>query len=288
MGGDAAHHASRCHYTVSIHAPHGGRPPSASAAPRRGFRSTPPHGGRPAPIAPAPSAPLQMFRSTHPHGGRLGARSALGQKGRGRKGFDPRPRMGGDKIRRLPRTQRSRRVSIQPPAWGARTVAWRDRNDTAGAVSIHAPAWGATGAVWTGIKFHAESFDPRPRMGGNSSSLGRYATRRHGFDPRPRMGGDRKAAAAAVEPSSEFFDPRPRMGGELRPAFQHVAETAKRFRSTPRGGGGERRLIALKSGVSIHAPAWGATSPAEEYYDDDDCGDSIHAPAWGATYFTTF
>ncbi|MFR3226789.1 MAG: hypothetical protein ACLTNY_07515, partial [Blautia massiliensis (ex Durand et al. 2017)] len=37
-------------------------------------------------------------------------------------------------------------------------------------------------------------------------------------------------------------------------------------------------------GISIHAPAWGATDIPCVRHDED--GISIHAPAWGATVFS--
>ena len=76
--------------------------------------------------------------------------------------FNPRPRMGGDRIGSLVQARMT--------------------------VSIHAPAWGATAEPRS---LRAGCFDPRPRMGGDE----RF--RRHGdpssFDPRPRMGGDQAA-----------------------------------------------------------------------------------------------
>ena len=56
----------------------------------------------------------------------------------------------------------------------------------------------------------------------------------------------------------------------------------KRFNPRARVG---RDLIEIRTGagesVSIHAPAWGATTVVE--MGDAWTGVSIHAPAWGAT-----
>ena len=57
------------------------------------------------------------------------------------------------------------------------------------------------------------------------------------------------------------------------------------FQSTPpRGGRRERRVIVADLvGVSIHAPAWGATVVTA--IDESNSDVSIHAPAWGATVY---
>ena len=47
------------------------------------------------------------------------------------------------------------------------------------------------------------------------------------------------------------------------------------------GGDGIRRKCRQPPGVSIHAPAWGATDVAGVRI--VGLGVSIHAPAWGAT-----
>jgi hypothetical protein len=55
-------------------------------------------------------------------------------------GFNPRPRVGGDRVKH--EGDRKHHVSIHAPAWGATTCPpWAS---AACGVSIHAPAWGAT------------------------------------------------------------------------------------------------------------------------------------------------
>ena len=101
------------------------------------FRSTPSHGGRPE-IQQRDMSP-SSFRSTPSHGGRR----ATGRSGRGREaGFDPRPRMEGD--RRHDALQYARL-----------------------SVSIHALAWRATSSR-IGATPRSSGFDPRPRMEGDS------------------------------------------------------------------------------------------------------------------------
>ena len=186
-----------------------------------------------------------LFRSTPPHGGRRRTSTPLTISQR----FDPRPRTGGDL-----------RGGVYPvPA----------------AVSIHAPARGATIVrspltvdCWfrstpphggrrlpTIDPARSDSFDPRPRTGGDGGRLqkdGRVLR----FDPRPRTGGDHQSTIPRCD--QLCFDPRPRTGGDR-----------------------QRGSLRPPARVSIHAPARGATS-RDRLYDERVCV-SIHAPARGAT-----
>ena len=98
--------------------------------------------------------------------------------------FNPRPRMGGDRLR-TGRGRPSLNVSIHAPAWGATTpphgalrrVGMGGQVSARGhapGVSIHAPAWGAT-AMTKDL---------------SSTSLLRPEGEQQCFNPRPRMGGD--------------------------------------------------------------------------------------------------
>ncbi len=122
-------------------------------------------------------------------------------------------------------------VSIHAPAWGATLQAAEKAGR--GEVSIHAPAWGATLAYSERVHGH-RCFNPRARMGRDSYrhdpivSVGR-------FNPRARMGRD--GSANLIQAAIYGFNPRARMGRD-------VVE-------------GERFIV---EGVSIHAPAWGATN----------------------------
>ena len=146
--------------------------------------------------------------------------------------FDPRARMGRD-TRIEGWTCRHREVSIHAPAWGA--TRRHDGDDVIGAtVSIHAPAWGATMAIFADRSL-ISGFDPRARMGRDR----RRVSERDpidGFDPRARMGRDVAARVCSIV-RSKRFDPRARMGRDAT-------------RSS---------IAARNGGVSIHAPAWGAT-----------------------------
>ena len=81
------------------------------------------------------------------------------------------------------------------------------------------------------------------------------------------------------------FNPRPRTGGDTNPPRR--GGFVAWFQSTPPHGG--RQLIVLtviaSIGVSIHAPARGAT--AEQHGGANRASVSIHAPARGATHGLT-
>ena len=233
------------------------------------------------------------FQSTLPHGERLaallhagddrgdisihapawGATGVLLEAGAADMNFNPRSRMGSDRVTSLPATRsllfqstlphgerpgrleprrRRRQISIHAPAWGATLPPLSTRRWIM--ISIHAPAWGATGqqqrlnAMW---EFQS--------------------TLPHGERPIIRLNPFRRID----------FNPRSRMGSDL---FCHFAACiGKGFQSTlPHG---ERHhpqghVRALR-GISIHAPAWGATGSEADVLRADLI--SIHAPAWGTT-----
>mgnify|MGYP007050170369 FL=1 len=183
--------------------PHGGRlKPVPDIQKEPMFQSTPPHGGRQKGFP--KRSPFFMFQSTPPHGGRRAVRCvheaslnvSIHAPAWGATAmmllltvrpsrFNPRPRMGGDSIRRssTSASQHSRFnprprmggdlifhimpieeffVSIHAPAWGATLITWRpDEEDK---VSIHAPAWGATGRTFRGS--YDQLFQSTPPHGG--------------------------------------------------------------------------------------------------------------------------
>ena len=121
-------------------------------------------------------------------------------------------------------------------------------------VSIHAPAWGATLSVcscsvglWVSI--HA------PAWGATFFIFFIFFIKC--FNPRPRMGGDN--------------------------IYYHMGSMVIRFQSTPPHGGRPKKgkKFYTKPEVSIHAPAWGATTGRGGLKIAHEV--SIHAPAWGAT-----
>ncbi len=132
------------------------------------------------------------------------------------------------------------------------------------------------------LALHAASqtrFDPRTRVGCDGGSQNGY-TWMGCFDPRTRVGCDSSSLTLILR--RQRFDPRTRVGCD---AIQvSTGSSLCTFRSThPRGvrpAGAESPLLINL--VSIHAPAWGATSRVPRR-----CRIrfrvSIHAPAWGAT-----
>ena len=208
------------------------------------------------------------FRSTLPRGERHRRPPPAAAKAC----FDPRSRVGSDAR------------PVRPPAlrscFDPRSRVGSDdvgiRRSQSLVVSIHAPAWGATIALVVQLGI-AIGFDPRSRVG-SDAALPSSLSAQTSFDPRSRVGSDH--AYRASEPRSAGFDPRSRVGSD-----------------------NPRRQALQRFDVSIHAPAWGATSiltaatPAALGFDPRSrvgsdlprrsCGTawpvSIHAPAWGAT-----
>ncbi len=147
-------------------------------------------------------------------------------------------------------------------------------------VSIHAPARGATRRrPWVARPEHC--FNPRPRAGGDALSSTSSAPARS-FNPRPRAGGDPPAAAAwpqkdvsihapargatwgaSAAASPWRFQSTPPRGG--RPTISRSPmPPVWLFQSTPPRGGRHRAHQPPEhtERVSIHAPARGATIPA--------------------------
>ena len=134
------------------------------------------------------------------------------------------------------------KVSIHAPAWGATTRRTGGHTALARPVSIHAPAWGATQGLFTGDMVDAQMlFQSTPPHGERRNGSGKSAIRcsaKGSFNPRPRMGSD--PSRLTRRPDSPYGQ----------------------FQSTPpHGERRQRRIEEVKAEiVSIHAPAWGATS----------------------------
>ena len=252
------------------------------------------------------------FNSRSRMGSDLGAWCAR----HGISGFNSRSRMGSDDGHG--HGLRHRHVSIPAPAWGAtRTTpprrsprpfqftlphgerrAGRRNRPARVPVSIHAPAWGATCSARP-VRGCSVCFNSRSRMGSDvacpANLLGTSTfqfTLPHGerpiedgdlrglrrFNSRSRMGSDKIRRETIGKCTS--FNSRSRMGSDLYTGIGRAAFTL----------------------VSIHAPAWGATSYPELFSATPTFqftlphGErpialavltavevSIHAPAWGAT-----
>ena len=128
------------------------------------------------------------------------------------------------------------------------------------------------------------SFDPRSRMGSDSSIRDQVARSQCRFDPRSRMG-ERRPDQGQLTFLSLVSDPRSRMGSDddIDPAasqkhqrmFRSVLPHGERPTGLSAATANSRRVFDPRSRMgSDH----GAGAHAREPLDD-----SIHAPAWGAT-----
>ena len=128
---------------------------------------------------------------------------------------------------------------------------------TVRAVSIHAPAWGATRSR-TGFAISINSFNPRTRVGCDGRRTMVPLELALSFNPRTRVGCD-LLTWKFIFNANEFQSTHPR---GVRRWQNGLNGRRKKFQSThPRG---VRLPVVYQSrghvDVSIHAPAWGATS----------------------------
>ena len=186
--------------------------------------------------------------------------------------FNPRSHTGSDRL--ISKAPLANVISIHAPAWGATQV--YSLFACGPNISIHAPAWGATpkfkdtdkASEFQSTLPHGERHDPAKA----AAQSGGY------FNPRSRMGSD--SVTSNIWRYNMDFNPRSRMGSD-----------------------GPSDLPREHRGISIHAPAWGATraerpdwtpvinfNPRSRMGSDgasklmmDLSNISIHAPAWGAT-----
>ena len=121
-------------------------------------------------------------------------------------------------------------VSIRAPAWGATTS--RRPAYCLSRVSIRAPAWGATGNVADDVYDAAVSI--RAPAWGATLALRQRQQSRPCFNSRSRVGSDHRGQGAGLGLAS--FNSRSRVGSDVNAA-----------------------VVPSLHGVSIRAPAWGAT-----------------------------
>ena len=168
-------------------------------------------------------------------------------------------------------------ISIHAPAWGATPP--HTSVHLHGGISIHAPAWGATGSFtedgdYIPISIHAPAwgatiYPPQticfPLISIHAPAWGATQQYRQNLH------------------CTSYFNPRTRVGCDV--TVLAVFLMIYGFQSThPRG---VRRdffeFVPFLQTISIHAPAWGATSSKLRFAPSSMI--SIHAPAWGATRF---
>ena len=185
--------------------------------------------------------------------------------------FNSRSRMGSDTHAK--RVVQAFRVSIHAPAWGATELPKLNRDFIV--VSIHAPAWGATpldapSANWFTFQF----------------------TLPHG----------ERHAKRTISPRLVLFQFTLPHGERLSTTLETLLVVSFNSRSRM-GSDRPTRPSDPSCRVSIHAPAWGATSqrprdrghtafqftlphgerPVVDDAPESEVQVSIHAPAWGAT-----
>ena len=143
-------------------------------------------------------------------------------------------------------------------------------------ISIHAPAWGATltflsyRLFWQ-ISIHAPAW-------GATSSPEVSLRQKTDFNPRTRMGCDLKGCGS--DGLRADFNPRTRMGCDDYSTAGAVKKGIS-IHAPAWGATGGRGTARQKRIISIHAPAWGATVISGVLFILVKI--SIHAPAWGAT-----
>ena len=208
------------------------------------------------------------FQSTPPRG----RRAFPGIPGKSWNRFNPRLRVGGDGGQHADFSLQFRFQSTPPR--GRRLDEFADKGRPFH-VSIHASAWEATGsASWVyppfGVSIHASAWEATPAF-----CVAIWMLR---FNPRLRVGGDAQLDFVISRPYC--FNPRLRVGGDLIGVS-----------------------ILDKIRVSIHASAWEATPPMQDFAADAKFQStpprgrrrslhnwaarrrqvSIHASAWEAT-----
>ena len=121
-------------------------------------------------------------------------------------------------------------------------------------------------------------FNPRTHVGCDTEAW-RWRSFRRDFNPRTHVGCDR--LLDRQPPVPHHFNPRTHVGCDVR--LHADSRVREKFQSThPRGVRLARILDRhALSGISIHAPTWGATGSQRQC--GCPLGISIHAPTWGAT-----
>ena len=205
MGGDPESPRRADAIRVSIRAPAWGatyvRRVGRSA--RQSFNPRPRMGGD---LTPWQITKVEAFQSAPPHGGRL--EYILRGEGDGK--FQSAPPHGG----RPPDAQTNQtgsKFQSAPPHGGRRDQEASQQHHQA--VSIRAPAWGATPPATLGSS--RNRFQSAPPHGGRRAKFRALETLIESFNPRPRMGGDGECGQRTGH--YRGFNPRPRMGGDTTP-----------------------------------------------------------------------
>ena len=186
-------------------------------------------------------------------------------------------------------------ISIHAPQWGATIQPQFVHLPVR--ISIHAPQWGATGRPPI-ICLRRRYFNPRTPVGCDRHCR-IIPVRRTDFNPRTPVGCDVAAFEAGRWRDISIHAPQwgatsSACSNMVLRVFQSTHPSGVRplnwqsFRfpryfnpRTPVGCDSHCRCRRPDEQISIHAPQWGATSPANKAQRTKDI--SIHAPQWGAT-----
>ena len=167
-------------------------------------------------------------------------------------------------------------ISIHAPAWGA-TGHWvltastkkfqstlprgerlqrQRRRPLPHNISIHAPAWGATVSTKYILPL-GTNFNPRSRVGSDVTTHLTFCFPCN-FNPRSRVGSDDPAVGLFLRPG--YFNPRSRVGSDriLHTGCCNGNDFNPRSRVGSDGAGPWEHT--RNRDISIHAPAWGATT----------------------------
>ena len=248
MGSDShRQHTRQPRAYISIHAPAWGATADTSI---KGsilviFQSTLPRGERRSKAVPIASTPV--FQSTLPRGERRTSFCPVRFLGH----FNPRSRVGSDSL--TLDSEVSKDISIHAPAWGATCVF--SGNPTIDNDFNPRSRVGSDGYMYTFL-LSSRNFNPRSRVGSDYIAPNRTGMMRN-FNPRSRVGSDISLPVGLSE--EQNFNPRSRVGSDLE-AFQMKSQSCN-FNPRSRVGSDTLflRTVCTIKGISIHAPAWGAT-----------------------------
>ena len=203
---------------------------------------------------------------------RVGSDAGFATPEQHRAGFNSRSRVGSDA--QLIALAEKFAVSIRAPAWGATQVA--DEDGAVFGVSIRAPAWGATYAgVVDNVEWPFQFALPR----GERRTLQRQPQPfGGGVNSRSRVGATCSPLISCGVTTFQFALPR---GERRRLGDRPHGSVGVSIRAPAWGATGDHIGLRITANVSIRAPAWGATLHPAYFMRHDDV--SIRAPAWGAT-----
>ena len=143
-------------------------------------------------------------------------------------------------------------------------------------ISIHAPTWGATGQE-AALKQQVVFQSTHPR-GVRPNTTALYGSKVPFQSTHPRGVRRRGKISSLCNPKFQSTHPR---GVRLQNATPSVNPTGISIHAPTWGATLPKRRLRSMTAISIHAPTWGATLLHKYLTIFGDI--SIHAPTWGAT-----